>query len=394
MSVSRKTRASVEKGSFIRKMFEEGQTRKAKYGAENVFDFSLGNPNLEPPPKFREILAELIHDPTPGWHGYMPNAGFAETRKVVADYLNTFNRPRFTADEIVMTVGAGGALNVVLKTILNPGEEVIIPKPYFFEYNFYIDNHQGVPKVVRTRPDFLLDFDAISEAVTENTRAFLINSPNNPTGRVYGEGDLKELAGILSHYSGKFGEPIYLISDEPYRKIIYDGSSVPNIFDVYDETFVVTSFSKDLSLPGERIGYVAANPEMSDKDIIIKGLILCNRILGYINAPALMQRAIAYLLEESVDVSLYQKKRDILCNGLSSVGYDFIKPEGAFYLFPKTPIEDDVSFVRALQEENILPVPGTGFDGPGHFRLAYCVPDEVIERALPGFERVMKKYRK
>lgn len=394
MSVSRKIRASVEKGSFIRKMFEEGQRRKEKYGAENVFDFSLGNPNLEPPPKFKEILAELIHDPTPGRHGYMPNAGFAETRQVVADYLNTFNRPRFTADEIVMTVGAGGALNVVLKTILNPEEEVIIPKPYFFEYNFYINNHQGVPKVVRTRPDFLFDFDAISEAITENTRAFLINSPNNPTGRVYGEGDLKELAGILSHYSGKFGEPIYLISDEPYRKIIYDGSSVPSIYDVYDEAFVVTSFSKDLSLPGERIGYVATNPEMSDKDIIMKGLILCNRILGYINAPALMQRAIAYLLEESVDVSLYQKKRDMFCDGLSSVGYDFIKPEGAFYLFPKAPIEDDVSFVKALQEENILPVPGSGFDGPGHFRLAYCVPDEVIKRALPGFERVMKRYRK
>lgn len=394
MSVSRKIRAFVEKGSFIRKMFEEGQRRKAKYGAENVFDFSLGNPNLEPPPKFKEILGELIHDPTPGRHGYMPNAGFPETRQSVADYLNAFSRPKFTADEIVMTVGAGGALNVVLKTILNPGEEVIIPKPYFFEYNFYIDTHQGVPKVVRTRPDFFLDFDAISEAITENTRAFLINSPNNPTGRVYREGDLKKLADILSHFSEKFGEPIYLISDEPYRKIIYDGGSVPNVSDVYNEAFVVTSFSKDLSLPGERIGYVAANPEMSDKDIIMNGLILCNRILGYVNAPALMQRAIAYLLEESVDISLYQKKRDMLCDGLSSVGYDFIKPEGAFYLFPKTPIEDDVSFVKALQEENILPVPGSGFDGPGHFRLAYCVSDDVIERAIPGFERVMKRYRK
>ena len=394
MSVSRKIRASIEKASFIRKMFEEGQRRKAKYGAENVFDFSLGNPNLEPPPKFREILAELIHDPTPGRHGYMSNAGFAETRQAVADYLNTLNRPRFTADEIVMTVGAAGAMNVVLKTILNPGEEVIIPSPYFFEYNFYLDTHQGVPKVVRTRPDFLLDFDAISEAVTENTRAVLINSPNNPTGRVYGEVDLKELAGILSHFSGKFGEPIYLISDEPYRKIIYDGGLVPSVFDVYDETFVVTSFSKDLSLPGERIGYVAANPGMSDKDMTIEGLVLCNRVLGYVNAPALMQRAIAYLLEESVDISIYQKKRDMLCNGLASVGYDFIKPEGAFYLFPKTPIEDDVSFVSALQEENILPVPGSGFDGPGHFRIVYCVSDEVIEGALPGFERVMKRYRK
>ena len=231
-----------------------------------------------------------------------------------------------------------------------------------------------------------------SLVVSEKTRAVLINSPNNPTGKVYGEGELNRLSDILSNYSKHFGQPIYLISDEPYRKIVYDGVTVPSVFDTYDESFVVTSFSKDLSLPGERIGYLAANPDISDKDMIISGLVLCNRCLGYVNAPALMQRAIPYLLEESVDISLYQKKRDTLYNGLSSFGYDFVKPEGTFYLFPKTPIEDDVAFVSALLEEKILAVPGSGFGGPGHFRIAYCVSDEVIEGALPGFKKVMNKY--
>jgi aspartate aminotransferase len=392
MPVSEKIRASIEKSSWIRKMFEEGGRRKAKYGAENVFDFSLGNPNLEPPPRFNQVLQALVSDPAPGQHAYMPNAGFVETRQAVADYLNKFNVSQFTPDEIVMTVGAGGALNVVLKTIINPGEEVIIPKPYFVEYNFYLDNHQGVPRLVPTKPDFSLDCDAISEAITEKTRAILIDSPNNPTGNVYGVGELKELAEVLSHFSEKFGKPIYLISDEPYRRIVYDGITVPSIFDVYNESFVVTSFSKDLSLPGERIGYAAAHPDISDKGMILAGMVLCNRVLGYVNAPALMQRAVSHLLEESVDISVYQKRRDMLCDGLASFGFDFVKPQGAFYLFPRTPIEDDVAFVGALQEENILTVPGTGFGGPGHFRIAYCVSDETIEKALPGFERVMKKY--
>ena len=392
MSVSDKIRVSIEKSSWIRKMFEEGGRRKAKYGVENVFDFSLGNPNLEPPPRFDEVLQELVSDPASGQHAYMPNAGFVETRQAVADYLNKFNASEFTPDEIVMTVGAGGALNVVLKTVINPGEEVIIPKPYFVEYNFYLDNHQAVPRLVPTKPGFSLDCDAISEAITEKTRAILIDSPNNPTGNVYGEEELKELAGVLSHFSEKFGQPIYLISDEPYRRIIYDDITVPSIFDVYNESFVVTSFSKDLSLPGERIGYAAAHPDISDKGMILAGMVLCNRVLGYVNAPALMQRAVAHLLEESVDISIYQKRRDMLCDGLASFGYNFVKPQGAFYLFPMTPIENDVAFVGALQEENILTVPGTGFGGPGHFRIAYCVSDETIEKALPGFERVMKKY--
>jgi len=392
MSVSKKIREAIEQSSWIRKMFEEGARRKARYGPDKVFDFSLGNPNLEPPVRVREVLQELAGDTTPGRHAYMANAGLLETRQAVADYLNTFNRPRFSPDEIIMTVGAGGALNVVLKTILNPGDEVVIPRPYFVEYNYYLDNHQGIPRLVDTHPDFSLNLGALERTITEKTRAVLINSPNNPTGKVYREAELRELARLLTHYGNKFGQPIYLISDEPYRKIVYDGIETPSVFDVYPETFVVTSFSKDLSLPGERIGYAAAHPEISDKAITLAGMVLCNRVLGYVNAPAIMQRTVARLLDESVDISIYKRKRDRLYGALTSVGYEITKPEGAFYLFPRAPIPDDVAFVAALQEENILTVPGSGFGGPGHFRIAYCVSNEVIEGALPGFERAIRKY--
>ncbi len=392
MPISEKILVSMERSSWIRKMFEEGIERKAKFGAENVFDFSLGNPDLEPPSKALDILVKLAKDPTPRQHAYMPNAGFPETRQAVADYLNTYNATRSTSGDVVMTVGAGGGLNVVFKAILNPQDEVIIPKPYFVEYNSYLDNHQGVPKVVASHPDFSLNLEAISEAVSEKTRAVLINSPNNPTGKVYPKEELAELSGLLKHHSARLGRPIYLISDEPYRKIVYDGIVVPSVFDAYRESIVVTSFSKDLSLPGERIGYIAVNQEISDKALLIGGMVLCNRILGFVNAPALMQRAIRHLLEDSVDISIYQRRRDIFCEGLEAAGYEFEKPEGAFYLFPRTPVEDDAEFVAALQEENILTVPGKGFGGPGHFRIAYCVEDKVIEKALPGFKRVMDKY--
>lgn len=392
MSVSEKIRQSIEKSSWIRKMFEEGDLRRIKYGAENVFDFSLGNPNLEPPKAFKDTIKDLVNNTEPGKHGYMPNAGFADTRQAVADDLSSRCDLEFTPEDIVMTTGAGGALNVILKTILDPGNEVIVPCPYFVEYNFYIDNHQGVPVIVKTNPDFSLDFEAIKESITDKTKAVLINSPNNPSGKVYSEEDLKELGNLLKECSNKVGHAIHLISDEPYRKIIYDGIDVPNIFSTYDECFVATSFSKDLSLAGERIGYVALSPAASDRAILSGGLVLSNRILGYVNAPALMQRAVKSLLGTSVDVGEYRKKRDLLCDNLISFGYDLKKPEGAFYLFPKCPIEDDVAFVNALQEENILTVPGSGFMGPGHIRIAYCVDDRTIERSLPGFERVIKKY--
>jgi aspartate aminotransferase len=393
MPASKKVESAITRSSWIRKMFEEGAKRKARFGAANVFDFSLGNPNLEPPASFKKVLMEAVLDNTPGRHAYMSNAGLPETRKAVADYLSSFNKATFSADDIVMTVGAGGALNVVLKTILDPGDEVIIPSPYFVEYNFYLDNHQGVPRIVPTKGDFSFDLDRMADAIGEKTKAVLIDSPNNPTGKVYSEGELRGLASLLSEKSAGLGRPIYLISDEPYRKIVYDGVKVPSIFDIYRESFVVTSFSKDLSLPGERIGYAAVHPEIEDKSILVQGMVLCNRILGYVNAPALMQRIVAKLLHEAVDVAIYQRKRDMLCEALASFGYSFTKPQGAFYLFPRTPVEDDVAFVTALQEENILTVPGSGFGGPGHFRIAYCVSDDVIRNALPGFERVIKRYR-
>ena len=392
MPTSKKIQAAVKKASWIRKMFEEGAKRKAQFGDENVFDFSIGSPNLEPPVEFKQTLKDLVNDPSPGQHAYMPNAGYEDTRQAVAHYLSQTNRHKFGSNDIVMTVGAGGALNVILKTILNPGEEVIIPAPYFVEYNFYLDNHQGVSKVVGTKPDFSLDLDAIEKAISEKTRAVLINSPNNPTGKVYSAQELQDLGKLLKGYSQKKGDLIYLVSDEPYRKIVYNGIMVPSIFDAYEESFVGTSFSKDLSLPGERIGYAAANPDISEKDAIVDGLIFCNRVLGYVNAPALMQRAVSGLLNISVDVSIYEKKRNMLYDGLTSFGYECHKPEGAFYLFPKTPIEDDVAFVAALQEENILTVPGSGFGGPGYFRIAYCVSDRTIEKSLPRFEKVIQRF--
>ncbi len=392
MTASQKILDAIERSSWIRKIFEEGIERKMKYGGENVYDFSLGNPNLEPPPKFKDCLRDLVNDPAPGRHGYMPNAGYPETRAAVADYLKTFNHQNFTPQDIVMTVGAIGALHVAFRTLLNPGEEVIIPAPYFIEYNNIVDTYQGIPKVVQTGPDFSLDIAAIEKAATDKTKAILINSPNNPTGRVYSEGEIGELSQLLTRLSEKRGEPIYLVSDEPYRKIVYEGVRVPSIFNAYRESFVATSLSKDLSLAGERIGYLAANPEMRYRDVITQGMVICNRI-GCVNAPALMQRAVAPLLKESVDVSLYQKKRDMLCDALGAFGYEFRKPEGTFYLFPRSLEKDDVAFVNVLKEENILTVPGTGFGGPGYFRIAFCVADEVIERSLPGFEKVIKRYR-
>jgi aspartate aminotransferase len=391
MSVAKKIQTSIKNSSLIRKMFEEGSRMKAEFGEENVYDFSLGNPNLEPPARFNEILRELINDHAAGHHGYMPNAGYPDTRQAVADYLSKNNRGDFSSGDVIMTAGAGGALNVIFKTLLDPGDEVIIPSPYFVEYNFYLENHQGVPRVVPTMKDFSLNLEAIEAAICEKTKAVLINSPNNPTGKVYGNKELFDLGGLLEDNSQKFDRTIYLVSDEPYRKIVYDGITTPSIFDVYSESITATSFSKDLSLPGERIGYAAVNPDICEKDIVTAGMILSNRILGFVNAPALMQRAIPSLLGANVDISLYQKNRDILCDALTSFGYKFVKPQGAFYLFPETPIKDDVEFVSMLKKENILTVPGSAFGCPGHIRIAYCTSSKVVERSLTGFERAMRK---
>ena len=393
MTVALKIAGFMEKSSWIRKMFEEGARLKAAHGPENVFDFSLGNPNVAPPKEFIRVLKETVDSLRPTDHAYMPNAGYPPVRMSVAQYVSKDQGIDIMADDVIMTCGAAGALNVILKTILNPGEEILTPAPYFVEYIFYADNHGGILKTASTNPDFTLDLNAISRAVSEKTRAVLINSPNNPTGQLYSEKSLQDLGSLLREKSQQFGNIIYLISDEPYRKIIYDGHSVPSIFLSYSESILATSYSKDFSIPGERIGYIAVSPNATHKKDLVAGMTLANRILGFVNAPALMQRVIARLQGFSVDISEYARKRELLCDGLKACGYRFTKPPGAFYLFPETPIPDDVAFVRALQEELILTVPGTGFGGPGHFRISYCVDDKTITRAMPGFEKVMDKFQ-
>ena len=393
MTISNKLADIISKASFIRKMFEEGAKLKAEYGAENVFDFSLGNPNLPPPEKFSELLRDTVDSCGLGDHCYMPNTGYPMVCGSVADYLAEEQQAPVTDQEVMMTCGASGALNVALKTILDPADEVLTPAPCFVEYKFYADNHGGTLKTVATKPDFQLDLDALSEAINKKTKAVLINSPNNPTGQVYPEDDLVALGELLEKKGKEYHRTIYLISDEPYRKIVYDGVQVPSIFTSYKNSIIGTSYSKDISIPGERIGFIAVNPAAAYKNDLIAGMAVANRILGFVNAPALMQRVVACMQGMSVEISEYARKREILCDGLARFGYEFIKPPGTFYLFPRSPIADDVEFADALKDERVLVVPGSGFDGPGHFRIAFCVDDEVIKNSMPGFERAIKKYK-
>jgi aspartate aminotransferase len=384
----------ITRSSWIRKMFEEGAKLRAEYGAENVFDFSLGNPNLPPPARFQETLIAVAEEEAPGVHAYMPNTGLPETRRAVAEFLKTEQQVPISPDDIIMTCGAAGALNVILKAVLDPGDEVISPAPFFVEYGFYADNHGGTLKTVPTNADFTLDLDGLEAAVTEKTKVVLINSPNNPTGQIYSAESLAALGKMLSEKSRDYGRTIYLVSDEPYRKIVFDGIDVPSIFHAYSETILVTSYSKDISIPGERLGFLAVHPDAAGKTTLLGAMALANRILGFVNAPALMQRVVARLQGVQVDISAYARKRDLLCNGLAECGYDFVQPPGAFYLFPRSPIPDDVAFVRELQKELVLVVPGSGFGGPGHFRIAFCVEDETITGAMPGFKKVMEKYKR
>ncbi|KPJ76853.1 MAG: aspartate aminotransferase [Deltaproteobacteria bacterium SG8_13] len=392
MTIAKKVETIIEKSSWIRKMFTEGARLKAEHGAENVFDFSLGNPNLPPPSQFSEALKDTVNTSGPVDHRYMPNTGFPQVCAVIAETVSAEQQAAVTGQEIIMTVGAAGALNVTLKAILDPGDEVISPAPCFVEYHFYTDNHGGVFKTAACRADHTLNLNALEEAITGRTKAVLINSPNNPTGQVYSAESLAQLGQLLRDKSTQYGRTIYLISDEPYRRIIFDGLQVPAIFPHYEDSIIATSYSKDLSIPGERIGYVAVNPKAAHRRQLLDGMALANRILGFVNAPALMQRVVARVQGASVDSSAYQRKRDLLCAGLADAGYEFVTPPGAFYLFPRTPIADDVAFVKELQQELILTVPGSGFHGPGHFRISFCVEDETITRALPGFKKVMQRY--
>jgi aspartate aminotransferase len=389
MAIANKIAGYISRSSWIRKMFEEGERLRQEFGADNVYDFTLGNPEVEPPQEFQEALRHLANNPLPGMHRYMNNAGYPETRAAVARKLAADSGLPVMAEHVIMTCGAGGALNVVLKTILNPGEEVIILAPYFVEYKFYIDNHGGVPVEVWTnRETFRLDLAAIEAAITTKTRAIIVNSPNNPTGVIYAVEELAALGELVKKAQTRTGHQVYVISDEPYARLSYDGAKVPAIFPLIESSVVVTSHSKDLALPGERIGYLAANPRMDTAMQFMEGAVFCNRTLGFVNAPALMQRLVAGLQDVSVDSGAYQAKRDLFYMSLTGLGFSMVKPDGAFYLFPKSPLADDVEFVKLAQKHHILLVPGSGFGAPGYFRIAYCVDRGMIERSLPAWEKL------
>ena len=390
MAVSQRVLKSMESSSWIRKMFETGGQLKAEYGEDNVYDFSLGNPNIEPPEEFKKVLKDHVNKDAKGMHAYMPNAGYPDVRKKIADYINETENIDLSINSVVMTCGAAGAMNAVLKTILNPGDKVITSTPFFAEYTAYADNHFGELVTVPGKKDFDLDVEAIGNAIDVKTAAVIINSPNNPSGRIYPESTIKALADMLEKKKKETGRAVYLLSDEPYKKITYDGAVVPSVLANYKNTIVLTSYSKDLSLPGERIGWLAVHPEADDFENLMNGIIMCNRILGYVNAPAIMQKVVAELQGVSVDINFYRRKRDRLCEILEEAGFSFIKPEGTFYLFPEAPGGDDLKAVAALQEERVLTVPGRGFGSPGYFRISYCVADSVIEGSAAGFKKAFK----
>lgn len=392
MAISEKVKNALEGASWVRRMFEQGEELKKIYGEENVFDFSLGNPNLEPPASLKKALKALAEQPIPGMHRYMPNNGYVETRRAIAQFLAEESGLPFQEKHIVMTVGAAGGLNVVFKALLDEGDEVIVPTPYFMEFKFYIENSGGRIHLVETHDDFSLNVGEIEKAIGPKTKAILINSPNNPTGVVYKEGSLETLGRVLREKSQELRKTLYLVTDEAYRRILYDQIKLPIAFQFYPHTIRVTSHSKDLSLPGERIGYIAVHPSCEEVDELIAALVFANRTLGFVNAPALMQRLVAPLQKNSINIKEYEEKRDLLYHALTSFGFEIVKPGGAFYLFPKAPIDDDIAFVNELQRKRILTVPGTGFGKPGYFRIAYAVEKAVIEKALPIFKEVANQY--
>lgn len=392
--ISNKMVGLVQNSSIIRAMFEEGKRLADIYGAENVYDFSLGNPSVEPPKEIREEILNIINMEDANLvHGYMSNSGYQDVRTTIADSLNKRFQTSFTGENIIMTVGAAGGLNVILKTLLNPGDEVIVFSPFFGEYRNYVDNFDG--KLVVVPPDindFQPDLAEFETRVTEKTKAVIVNTPNNPTGVVYSETTIKGLADVLNRKQKEFQISIYLISDEPYRELVYDSIEVPYLTKYYNNTIVGYSFSKSLSLPGERIGYLVIPNEVDDYTNVVGAANVANRILGFVNAPSLMQRVVARCLDAEVDIASYNRNRELLYYSLREYGYTCIKPEGAFYLFVKALEEDDKAFAAAAKKHNILIVPGSSFGCPGYCRIAYCVAYETIKRSLPGFEKLAKEY--
>ena len=388
--ISETIKDQIKKSSVIRQMFEEGARLAKQYGKENVFDFSLGNPNVPAPDSVNESVKKILDtEESVKIHGYMNNAGFPEVRKKIADSLNRRFRTGFDETNICMSTGAAGGMNAILKAILNPGDEVIVFAPYFGEYANYVANFGGtLVTVPPAPPEFRPDPEVFGEYFTEKTKAVIINNPNNPTGVVYSEEDIKAIVSVIEEKKAQFGTEICLISDEPYRELVYDGSEVPYLTKYYSDTFVCYSYSKSLSLPGERIGYVVIPDEMTDAEDVKSAVSLATRILGFVNAPSLMQLVAAENVDAEVNVSAYDKNRKALYKGLTGLGFECVEPEGAFYLFMKSPIDDDKTFCDMAKAENILLVPGSAFGCPGYVRIAYCVSYETIIRSLPGFEKL------
>ena len=393
MPVSEKIYTMMREGSWIRKMFEAGEKLRAESGGADIMDFSLGNPDIDPPSEFFTALKEVCDLKVPFKHGYMSNAGYKDVRIKVAERISSEQRVDVDFSQVVMSCGAGGALNIALKTIINPGDSVLAVVPCFMEYKSYAENHGGTLRLVQSKGDFNLDLSAIEKAIDLSTAALIINSPNNPSGVVYPEETLSALGKLLEEKSKILGRTVYLISDEPYRRIVYDKTIVPSIFKIYKNSIIVTSYSKELSVPGERIGWAAINSRAEDREDLAGGMALCNRVLGYINAPAIMQRVIERIGDAMVPVELYRERRDLLCGALKESGYEFLLPQGTFYCFPKAPGGDDIAFVDELRMEKILTVPGRGFGLPGYFRIAFCVDAQTIVKALPGFRRAAERIR-
>lgn len=393
--ISEKMQGYVNNSSAIRAMFEEGKKLASVYGAENVYDFSLGNPNVPAPAAVKEAALQVLNEEDPLMvHGYMSNSGYEDVREAIAASLNRRFGTGYDAGNLVMTVGAAGGMNVIFKTLLNPGDEVIAFAPYFGEYRAYVSNYDGVLKVVPPDTEtFQPNLAAFEKLITEKTKAVIVNTPNNPTGVVYSAETLKRLVDILEEKQNEWKTSIYLISDEPYRELVYGGVEVPWIPDFYRNTIVGYSFSKSLSLPGERIGYLVLPSEMDDSEAVKNAANVATRILGYVNAPSFFQRVVARCLEEKADIAYYDRNRETLYEGLKKAGLSCIKPEGAFYLFVKSPVEDEKAFCEKAKKQNLLLVPGSSFACPGYVRLAYCVSYEMIVRSLPHFEELMKEYR-
>lgn len=393
--ISEKMVGYVKGSSLIRAMFEEGKRLASIYGSENVYDFSLGNPNLEPPSTVKEAIVDILNnEPNTMVHGYMSNSGYEDVRETIANSINKKFDTNFSEKNIVMTVGAAGGLNVIFKTLLNPEDEVIVFAPYFGEYRSYAANYDGKLVVVAPNTtDFQPNLDEFKSKITDKTKAVIINSPNNPTGVVYSEETIIRLTNILKEKQKELGTDIYLISDEPYRELVYDNIEVPYLTKYYDNTVVGYSYSKSLSLPGERIGYLVIPNEVSDFENVVSAANVATRILGYVNAPSLFQRVIARCLDDKVNIDFYNKNRELLYSELTSYGYECIKPEGAFYLFVKSPIDNDIEFCNIAKKYNILIVPGTSFACPGYIRIAYCVAYTTIENALPGFKSLIESIK-